>query len=126
MTNKPELLRKRLLELNQPPHEKLILYHQETQAMLERMQRGLKREQWGMWALWIYAVLFVTAVIMIIGFRGRTPELTVLGVAFMLVIYGAVEIVKHAVNRSRVEVLTELKQLQLQVLELEEQVGRAS
>ena len=90
--------------------------------MLERMQRGLRREKWGMWGIWGFAVLFVTATLLIIGFRGRTPELTVLATAFMILIYGGLEIVKHFVNRSRVEILTELKGLQLQVLELQERL----
>ena len=40
-------------------------------------------------------------------------------VVLLLLISGAVEVLKHAVNRSRVEMLKEIKQVQLQVLELQ-------
>jgi hypothetical protein len=40
-------------------------------------------------------------------------------VCLLLLVSGAVEILKHAANCSRVELLREIKQVQLQVLELQ-------
>ena len=124
MTNKSNPFREQLLALGQPAEDKLVRYHKETDAMLERMQKGLRREKWGMCAIWSFAVLFMTVTLLIVGYRGRMPEVTVLASAFMILIYGGLEIVKHFVNRSRVEILTELKSLELQVLNLEERLAR--
>ena len=124
MTDKSNSFREQLLALGQPAGEKLVRYHEETEAMLERMQKGLRREKWGMWAIWSFAVLFMTITLLIVGYRGRMPEVTVLASAFMILIYGGLEIVKHFVNRSRVEILTELKSLELQVLTLQERLPK--
>jgi uncharacterized membrane protein HdeD (DUF308 family) len=122
MNKKSNSFRAQLLALGQPAGDKLVRYQEETEAMLEQMQKGLRREKWGMWAIWSSAVLFVTATLLIIGFRGRMPEVTVLAFGFLMLIYGGLEIVKHFVNRSRVEILTELKSLELQVLALQERL----
>ena len=122
MNNKSDSFRAQLLALGQPAGDKYVRYQKETEVMLERMQQGLRREKWGMWLIWSCAVLFVTAVLLIIGFRGRMPEVTMLAFAFLMLIYGGLEIVKHFVNRSRVEILTELKSLELQLLALQERL----
>jgi hypothetical protein len=126
MTNEPNSFRDRLLAQSQPAADKLARYQQETEAMLERLETGLRREKWGMWAIWGFAVLFVTAALLLVGYRGHAPELTLLATDFMILIYGGLEIVKHFINRSRVEILKELKGLQLQVHALEEQLGNSS
>jgi len=46
--------------------------------------------------------------------------------AGMLLLFGAVEIVKHLINRSRVEVLKEVKQVGMQILELRESLRGGS
>ena len=91
--------------------------------MLEKLDRRLRIERWGVTALWIYAVLLMTAMLLGVGFWGHTPELSMLAGAFVFFVYGGIEIVKHFINRSRVEVLKELKSLQLHVLALEERLG---
>jgi hypothetical protein len=122
MNNKINSFRAQLLALGQPAGDKFVRYQEETEAMLERMQQGLRREKLGMWVIWSCAVLFITVTLLIIGYRGRMPEVTVLASAFLLLIYGGLEIIKHFVNRSRVEILTELKSLELQVLALQERM----
>ena len=52
-----------------------------------------------------------------------TPDVTILAFAFVILISGGVEVVKHFINRSRVEILKELKSLELQVLALNERLG---
>ena len=122
MTKKSNPFRDQLLALGQPTGDKLVRYQKETEAMIERMQKGLRREKIGMWAIWGFAVLLITATLLIVGYRGRTPEVTMLATAFMILIYGGLEIVKHFINRSRVEILTEIKSLELHVLALEERL----
>ena len=46
--------------------------------------------------------------------------------ACFFLIWGAVEMLKHFINRSRVELLKEIKQVQLQVLELHETIRKAA
>jgi hypothetical protein len=127
MPSKPELLREQLLARGEPSREKLTRYREETQAMLNQLERRLKLEKWGAGAMWMFAVLFMTGALLIVGFWGRTsPELWILAFAFLLLVSGAVEVVKHFINRSRVEVLKELKGLELQVLELKEDMKQAA
>lgn len=44
----------------------------------------------------------------------------------VILLYGAIEIVKHFINRSRVELLKELKQIELRLLELDERLGNVA
>jgi hypothetical protein len=123
MTKEQNPLREQLLAQGEPARDKLVQYQKETQAMLEQLERRLRIERWGVTALWIYAVLLMTAMLLGVGFWGHTPELSMLAGAFVFLIYGGIEIVKHFINRSRVEVLKELKSLELHVLALEERLG---
>jgi hypothetical protein len=124
MTHEQDSFRERLLAQGQPASDKLVRYQQETEAMLERLQRGLRREKWGLWAIWSFAVLFITVALLLVGYRGRAPEITLLATAFVIFIYGGLEIVKHFINRSRVEILTELKSLELEVLTLQQKLQK--
>ena len=92
--------------------------------MIEKLEHRLRLQKWYSGGIWIYAVLFVTAYLLFVGFSGVvSPQLTVMAVAFVLLISAGVEIVKYFINRSRVEVLKEIKSLELHVLALEEQLG---
>lgn len=113
---RPEISRERLLDQVGPSPERLERYQRESRAMLDRMERGLRREKWGVGAYWFFAVAFMTASLMAVGLlRPGAPELLILGVAFTILVVGAVEIVKHFVNRSRVEILKELKALESRI-----------
>ena len=122
MSDPHQPLRERLLAQGEPAGDKFVLHKQETQIMLEKLERRLRIEKWGVTALWFYAVLFMTAMLLIVGFWGHTPEMAMLGIAFVLLITGGIELVKHFINRSRVEVLKELKGLELHLLALEERL----
>jgi hypothetical protein len=123
MNNEQKSFRERLLAQGQPAADKLVRYQQETEAMIERMETGLRREKWGVGAIWCYAVLLNTAMLLLVGYFGHAPELWMLATAFVILIYGAVEIVKHFINRSRVEILKELKGLELQVHAIQERMS---
>ena len=114
-------LRDRLLGQQSPRTDKLAEYRKEVQAMLDQNEYGLRRERRYTTILWIFIVMMCTG-FMIIG--GLHPT-TVLGVWFGVLacfwlIYGSVELLKHFINRGRVDVLKELKQLELRVVELQE------
>jgi hypothetical protein len=112
-------LRERLLaRLPQPGN--FTAYQAEVESELEKNQRGFRREKWFVSALWLFMVGLSTAFLCLGGKSIHTP----LGPYFttlagFVLIYPSVELLKHFINRSRVEVLKEVKQLQLQVLELQ-------
>jgi hypothetical protein len=119
-------LREELLAQSEPSREKFVQYQQEVQAMLAQNERRLRLEWWYSGAIWIYAVLFMTACLLLVGYRGLlAPAASVLALAFVLLICAGVEVVKHFINRSRVELLKELKGLELQVRQLEERFSDA-
>jgi len=123
MSEKQNPLREQLLAQGEPARDKLVRYREETQVMLEQLERRLRLQKWYSGGLWIYAVLFMTAYLLFVGFWGViSSQLTVLAVAFMLLISAGIEIIKYFINRSRVEVLKELKGLELQVMALEERL----
>ena len=120
MSESPNKIREQLLAQNEPTRERRLKYEKETEAMLNQLEAGFHREKWGTGILWIYATLFMTAALVVTGYRNQVqPEISILAFAFTLLIVGAVELVKHFINRSRVEGLKELKAMQMQVFELE-------
>jgi hypothetical protein len=124
MSNSNNPLRDKLLAQGEPARktERYVRHEQETQVMIEKLERRLRMEKWGVTALWIYAVLLMTAMLLGVGFWGHAPEVSMLAGAFVILLYGGIELVKHFINRSRVEVLKELKGLELHLLALEERL----
>ena len=95
--------------------------------MLKQFEAGLRREKWGSGLLWVYAVIFMTAALMITGYRNQTqPEVMILTFAFVLLIVGSAELIKHFINRSRVEVLKEMKSLEMMIHDLKSQLAERS
>lgn len=111
-------IRDRLLSrLPQPANS--AAYREEVASTLAKNEKRLRLEGGYTAAMWLLAVGFFTACVLkgakwLDTTHGHFMEFVVL----LLLITGAVEILKHAVNRSRVEMLKEIKQVQLQVLEL--------
>lgn len=120
-----EEFRRNLLEQLVPEPGRLDRYRQEMTEMLGKNERGLRREKWGMIAIWFFGITMMLLFLMFSGLVHPTPERTWMAtLAFfsLLLLYGAIEIVKHFINRSRVEILKELKQLQLRLLEIDERL----
>ena len=93
--------------------------------MLEKNQRTLRWHKWYAGAIWIFVVCLGTSFLVLGELRGDTPVGTWLGIFACFILIGAsVEIVKYFINRSRVEVLMEVKGLQLQIFELKEQLQK--
>ena len=127
MIESPNKFREQLLAQNEPTQERRIQYEKETQAMLNQLEAGFRREKWGTGILWIYATIFMTAALLITGYRNQVqPEILILAFAFTLLIGGGIELIKHFINRSRVEVLKELKAMQMQFFELESRLPKHS
>jgi peptidoglycan/LPS O-acetylase OafA/YrhL len=119
MADSNENMRDRLLA-RMPRPENAAEYRNEVAAMLEKNEKLLRRETWGTAAIWAFVVLLGTALMVRAGWKANMPAAAFIGtfVCFFM-IGGAVELLKHFINRSRVELLKEIKQVQLQVLELQ-------
>ena len=127
MSETPNSFREELLAQNEPTRERRIQYEKETEAMLKQLEIGLRREKWGSGILWIYAVIFMTVALLVSGYRNQDrPEFLILAFAFTLLIFGVAELIKHFINRSRVEILKELKGMQMQIQELKAQLSERS
>lgn len=112
-----ENMRDRLLS-RLPQPENAAAYRNEVTALLEKNEKTLRKQAWYSGAIWIYIVLFATA--MFIGIAYKPQRAAEMGTFVLLfVIYAAVELLKYFINRNRVELLKEIKQVQLQVLELQ-------
>lgn len=109
-----------------PRPENLAAYQKEVAEGLSKKEKRLRWERWGSRAVWIFAGSYVLYLLN----RGEqwfdTPKAHLsMCIAFLLLFCGAVELVKHFINRSRVELLKEIKQVQLQVLELQASLQKA-
>jgi hypothetical protein len=118
MDQRADSIRDRLLSrLPQPAG--LADYRKEIASMLEKNETRLRREKWGVSALWFFVVALSTVSLFLGGQRLDTPKGPWFGtLACFWLLFGAVELLKHFINRSRVDLLKEVKQVQLQVLEL--------
>jgi hypothetical protein len=119
-TNEP--LRDRLLAQQVLPADRLAQYRKEVDAMLEQNEKTLRRQKWYAGALWIYAVLLTTAFLVMSGLIGTPPGIVMSFFGVFLMVGAAVELLKYFLNRGRVEMLKEVKRLEIQLLEIREQL----
>jgi hypothetical protein len=93
--------------------------------MLEQQEKMLRREKWYASLIWFYVVALAVAFLLVSGLfapdavRGWFSALAMIGFIYVA---ATVELVKYFISRSKVEMLKELKQLQLQVHELQERL----
>jgi hypothetical protein len=125
MENKSESLRERLLAQFEPDCEKLATYRKEIQAMLEKHEQTLRfqKRQADRMVIGAFFGLIGIGFVTLAGLLWGDPFGAWLGfVACFTVIGASVELVKYYIERSRVEVLKEVKGLELQLLEIKEQL----
>jgi len=102
-----------------PQPENLAAYREEVASMLEKKEKAIRREKRVLIELWV----FVTALSVIFLWLGGRQMDTVKGPYFVSLacfwfLFGMVYFVAHSINRSKVDILKEVKQVQVQVLEL--------
>ena len=115
-----ESMRDRLLS-RLPRPENLGEYRKEVAALLEKNEKRLRIEKWGAGATWLFVVVLSIVFFWFSGQNANAAKAAWYGsFACFWMIFGAVELLKHFINRARVELLKETKQVQLQVLELRE------
>jgi hypothetical protein len=103
-----------------PQPENLAAYREKVASGLEKSEKALRRNGWISVALWIYAIAFITIPLTMGWLRVDKPGGATLAIAaFFLLLVAAVQLVCHVTNMSRTQILKEVKQVQLQVLELQ-------
>jgi hypothetical protein len=129
MDRKTERFRERLLAQFEPDRGKVADYRREVQAMLEKHERTLRFQE-RQARLMVIGTGFL---LMGIGFMtvayllwGERPGVWLGFVACLGLMGAGVELVKYYVNRIRVELLKEVKGLELQLLEIKEQLQQRS
>jgi hypothetical protein len=112
-------LRDELLNQYLPPPGKLDLYRKEVNAMLEREEAGLRRQRTMVAVMWLMVVGLATVFMVVGGYRSNTLSGIWLGIsACFWFLFGTVFLIQYYINHMRVGLLKEIKQVQLQLLEL--------
>jgi hypothetical protein len=106
-----------LSRLPQPAN--LAAYQAEVTLLLAENETKLRRNKWTVVRVWIFVVAVSAPFLWMAGSHFNTAEGNwFLGLVGFWVLFGAIEIAKYEHNQGRVELLKELKQVQLQILEL--------
>ena len=96
----------------------------EVEMLIQEKERRLRRDHWLTAAIWVVMVLLSTGLLVSAG----TPKGDLAGIwkgilACFWFLFGAVFLLRHMITRNRIELLKELKGLELRVLELQEKMG---
>jgi hypothetical protein len=109
-----ELLLSRL-----PQPANLAAYQKEVALLLAENEKKLRRSKWTVVRVWIFVVVVSAPFLGMAGMHFNTAEGTwFLGLVGLWVLLGAIEIAKYEHKQGRVELLKELKLVQLQILQL--------
>jgi hypothetical protein len=121
MEPNPNPLRGRLLAQFEPDRDELARYRAEVEAMLEQKERSLVWQKWYAGTAWVFAVLLATTFLVLGAVRADSPAwFWPAMTALVILIAAAVELVKYFINRARLELLREIKALDVHVRELKE------
>jgi len=132
MEPKNDSIRERLLsQLPQPAN--LAAYREEVASMLEKKEKEVRRERRVMIELWVFAIV-VSIPFLWMGaqrFGSKAVDEAVMGPYFMgcagfWFLFALVYFAAHSISRSRVDLLKEVKQVQVQVLELQALLEKGS
>ncbi len=118
MEYRDESLSDRLLS-RLPRPTNLATYQNEVSSLLAENERKLRRDRWTVVRVWIFVIAVSCPFLWMAGTHFNTPQGNwFLGLACFWVLFGVVEIAKYVGHQGRVELLKEVKQVQLQILEL--------
>ena len=125
MAHPSQALSERLLS-RLPQPENLAAYREEVKALFADNEKRLRRNKWTVVRVWAFVIAFSIPSLYMAGlYYGTAAGNWFLGGTFFWVLFGAIEIAKFAQNQGRVELLKELKQVQLQILELRAALPKA-
>lgn len=112
-----ELLLSRL-----PQSADLAAYKKKVTSLLAENEKKLRRSKWTVVRVWIFVVVVSVPFLWLAGTHFNTAEGNwFLGLVGFWVLFGAIEIAKYEHKQGRVELLKELKLVQLQILQLHAQ-----
>jgi hypothetical protein len=118
MDRRDERVRNGLLAQVAPEPARLQAYRMEVQAMIEQKARALRRERWVSSSMWIVLVVLAT-VFLFLGAQREGDIRLWFGIqACFWFLFGAVFVLRYFLNRNRLELLTEIKGIELRVAEL--------
>jgi hypothetical protein len=132
MEPRDDSIRERLLsQLPQPAN--LPAYREEVALLLEKKEKEVCRERRVMIELWVFTIVISIFFLWMGAQRmgSKAVDEAVLGPYFMgcagfWFLFALVYFVAHSISRSRVALLKEVKQVQVQVLELQELLQKGS
>ena len=102
-----------------PRPANLASYQEEVTSLLAKNEKALRRSKWMVVRVWIFVIAVSAPFLWMAGSQFGTAQGNwFLGLTCFWVLFGAIEVVKHVIHQGRVELLKEVKQVQLQVLEL--------
>jgi hypothetical protein len=108
--------RDRLL-LNLPDPSDLATYRKQVASTIEKNQKRIRLERFLANSFWVFCAFVATAYIWFSNGASQVSRAPFLACIFLLL--GAVELIKHHIHSAQVELQKEVKQLQVQVLELQ-------
>lgn len=125
METRDDRIRERLLShLPQPAN--LVAYREEVATMLEKKEKALRRERRVLIELWVFVIALSVVFLWLGGQRMDTAKGPYfVSLACFWFLFGMVYFVAHSINRSKVDILKEVKQVQVQVLELQALISDA-
>jgi len=102
-----------------PEPANLAAYQKEVTSLLAENEKKLRRNRWTVVRVWIFVVVVSAPFLWMAGTHFNTAEGNwFLGLVGFWVLFGAIEIAKYEHKQGRVELLKELKQIQLQILQI--------
>ena len=116
-------MRDRLLS-HLPPATDLGVYRQQVAVTLEKNQKRIRLERLLATLFWIFGAVTCTVYIWFGSGGSQFPRAPFLACIFLLL--GGIEILKHHIHSAQVELHKEIKQLQVQMFELQSSLGSTS
>ena len=106
-------------------HDDTLARHvQEVHAMINRETAALARQRRMMRPMFIYLTLLCTVLLVAAGYSDDSGRRAWLGIqACFWFIFGAMILIRYQLNRVRVELMADLKQVQVELARLRAQVG---
>jgi undecaprenyl pyrophosphate phosphatase UppP len=121
-------LRDALLRQWQPRQSAYLAYKKEVETMLAEYEKKLTRERRFTSVMWLYVVVLTTTMLTGAGLLAvHKIEGTFMAVtAVFWFLFGALFLIIHIINRSRFEVIKEIKGIELRLAALEDRLADRS
>lgn len=109
-----ELLLSRL-----PQPANLAAYQQEVASLLAKNDEALRRSKSTVTRMWVFVIITSVPCLVAAGANYGVPAGNwFMGFVYFWVLLGAVEVGKYEAGKNKVDLLKEMKQIQLQILQL--------